>query len=132
MAGPERPPVGLPKTRLPGTEVDGHSGISIGHGQGVGAGFGGGTCDKSNVCNEGGEFDPEGALGGGPAGGGDHVGDQAGVAAELHAALLDVGAGDVEFVAGEAVGVFEDPDDFDVVFEGVAEDVGDDRRIVFS
>ncbi len=66
------------------------------------------------------------------SGGPDHFGYQGGVAAELHTPLLDVGAGNIEFVASKALGIFQDPDHFDVVLNATTEDVGYDRRIEFS
>jgi hypothetical protein len=50
----------------------------------------------------------------------------------LHAPLFNVGAGDIQLVAGQPLGVLEDSDHLDVVLQGVAEDVGDDGRIEFS
>ena len=113
-------------------EVDGHCGISVCHGEGVGSGPFGGTGNKSNVCNEWGELDPKGALWGGLSGGSDYLGYLGGVVAELHAPLFDVGAGDIELVPGESLGILEDLDHLDIVFDGIAENVGDDRRIEFS
>src|SRR6266481_9278430 len=46
------------KDGLSRAEVDGHCWIGICHRQGVGPGFFGGTGNKSNVCNKGGELDP--------------------------------------------------------------------------
>src|SRR4029077_11735962 len=117
---------------LSGAEVDGHRRVGVCHGQGVSAGFLGRPGDKSNGCNERRKFDPNGAFCGGLSRGTDYLGDAGGIAPELHAPLLDVGAGDIEFVADQAFGVLQDPDYLDVVLEGVAEDVGDDCRIIFS
>jgi len=54
------------------------------------------------------------------------------VAAELQAAFLHVGAGDIQFVASQSLGVLKDPNHLDVIFEGIAKDVSDDRCIEFS
>jgi len=61
-----------------------------------------------------------------------HLGNAGGVAAELHAPFLDVGTGDVQFVAGQPLCIIQDPDYLDIVLEGVAEDIGYDRRIESS
>ncbi len=92
--------------------------------------FLGGPGDKPNVRNQRRELDPKGSLGG-FSGGPDHLGYQSGVAPELHTSLLDVGAGNIEFVASKALGTLQDPDHFDVVLNGATEDVGYDRRIEF-
>ncbi len=57
----------------------------------------------------------------------DHLGEQIRVARKKDPAVPGVGAGDVELVGGDALGVFEHPDDFDIIFDGVAEHVGEDR-----
>ena len=62
----------------------------------------------------------------------DYLRNRCRIAAELQASLLDVGAGDVEFIGGDAGGVFQGVDDCGVVLQGVAEDVYDDLRIVIS
>ena len=46
--------------------------------------------------------------------------------AEGHAAGVDVGAGDVQLVGGDAFGLVEALDDRDVLAHRVAEDVDDD------
>jgi hypothetical protein len=71
-------------------------------------------------------------MGGHSPGGPDDLGYQGRVTPELHPPPLDVGAGDVQFIAGKARGVLEDPDHLDVVLKGITEDVGDDRRIEIS
>jgi len=71
-------------------------------------------------------------MGGGAAGGTDYLCYKSRIAAELHATFFDVGAGDVEFVGGDAFGVFEALDYLDVVIEAVAEDVDDEMGVVFS
>ncbi len=50
----------------------------------------------------------------------------------MTAPFLDIGAGDVELVACQPLGVLQDPNHLDVILESVAEDVGDDRRIEIS
>ena len=50
----------------------------------------------------------------------------------MHPPLLDVRARDIELVAGEPLGVLQNPDHLDVVLQTVAEDVGDHRRIESS
>ena len=56
----------------------------------------------------------------------DQILERAGIGAEGHAAGVDVGAGDVELVGGDAFGLVEPLDDGEVVADGVAEDVDDD------
>jgi hypothetical protein len=51
---------------------------------------------------------------------------RAGIGAEGHAAGVNIGAGDVELVGGDALGLIEPLDDRDVLADGVAEDVDDD------
>ena len=50
----------------------------------------------------------------------------------MHSASFDVGAGDVQLVRSQPFGVLQNADHFDIVFEGIAKDVGDDGRIEFS
>src|SRR5260370_42332745 len=54
------------------------------------------------------------------------------VGAELHPPLLDVWAGDVEFISGQTLGILKDPDHLHIVLKGIAEDVGNDCRIEIS
>ena len=49
------------------------------------------------------------------------------IAGKEDAAVLGIGTRDVELVGGDALGVFQHPDDFDVILDGVAEHVGEDR-----
>jgi hypothetical protein len=54
-----------------------------------------------------------------------------GIAAELQASLRRVGAGDVEFVGGDAFAVIENLDGAFVVFASVAEYVGNDDGVFY-
>ena len=49
---------------------------------------------------------------------------------EFGPAALDIGAGDVELIGGQAFGIFKNTNDFYVFSYGMAEDVGNDSRIV--
>src|SRR5580704_10362870 len=122
----------VPQVRLPAAGINCHGWISVCHCQGIGPGFLGSPGDKSNVCNEGGELDPEGTFGSGLPACAHNFRDAGGIATELHAPPLDVRAGDVQLIACQPVGVLQDADHLDIVLEGVAKDVGDDRRIEFS
>ncbi len=117
--------------RLSGAEIEGHCRISICHRQGISSGFFASPGDKSDVCNERGEFDPKGPasrLPGRPH----HLGDKGGVASELHTTPFHVGARDIQLVSGQPFGTFKDLNDLDIIFERIAEDVGDNGRIEFS
>ena len=122
----------VPQPGLARPVVDRHGRVGVCDGQGVGPRFFHCSGDKSNVCNKGGKLDPEGSLGRGLPGGPNHLCCQGGVAPELHSAPLHVRTGDVQLIPRQPLGVFEGADHLYIVFEGVAEDVGDDGRIEFS
>ena len=56
----------------------------------------------------------------------DEVLERAGIGAEGHSAGVNVGAGDVEFVGGDAFRIVETRDDLEIVADRVAENVDDD------
>src|SRR6266852_1119067 len=91
--------------------VNRHGRVGIGHGKCVRACVLSCPGNESNVRNQWRKLDPKRAPGGSLTGQCDNFRGQRGVAAELHTSLLNVGAGDIEFVGGEALGVLEDPDD---------------------
>jgi hypothetical protein len=122
----------VPEPRFACPVVDRHGRIGVGNRQGVCPGLFRSPGNKSNVCNKRRELDPEGPLRCGLPGGPNHLGCQGRVAAELHAPFLDVGTGDVQLISCQPLGVLQDADHLDIVFEGIAEDVGDDRRIKLS
>ena len=52
------------------------------------------------------------------------------VGGKLHSAMLGIRTRDVELIAGKPFGVFERPQHLYVVAGGIAEDIGEDRRLV--
>src|ERR1700752_3616315 len=59
----------------------------------------------------------------------DHFVETAGIAAKLDAAVLSIGAGDIELVGGNAFALVENLNSVFIVFAGVSEDIGDDDCI---
>ena len=111
-----------------GFDVDGEGDEGIDEGDGVGTGVGGDAGHLADAGDVGGELDHEGATGG-ALGAGDELVEERGVRAEDHAAMAGVGAAGVELVHGDAGGVVEGADDFKAIFDGEAEDVGDDDDV---
>ena len=95
--------------------------------QGVGAGFDGCPRHLADVGNVRRELHQQGAPLGSGARRLDSSRQLAGVRAEFQPPPLGIGAGDVQFIGRHALGVLEDAQDFDVVGEAIAEDVGEDR-----
>jgi len=108
-----------------GLWVDGHGQKGIGNADRIGPGAGGDPGHVGDGGYVGRELDDERA-------GGDFVGlankifERAGVGAEDHVIGVDVGAGDVQLVGGDAFGLVEPLDDRNVLAHRVTEDVDDD------
>src|SRR5580698_575513 len=113
---------------LPAVYVDTQCGVGVGDHESVGSGLFGGLRSKSNGVNIGRELYPERALRSGSCGG-YYRARECGVSTIFDPTSLHIGAGDVEFVGGEALGVFQGAEDLYVVGGAVAEDVGDDGGI---
>ncbi len=113
------------QARLAGFRIDGHGQEGIHQADRVGAGVGGDLGHVGDGGHVGRELDDERPRGGGP-GPADQVFERARIGAEGHAAGVDVGAGDVQLVGRDALGLVEPLDDPDVLAHRVAEDVDDD------
>jgi hypothetical protein len=128
MAGPESPAVTLAMRGLR-VGVDGHGDESIDQRDGVGARF---LRDAGHLCNAGHvgrklddqrpERDAFGAS--------HHFLEGVRIAAELQSAFGCVGAGNVQFVGGNAFAVVENLDGSFVVIAGIAEHVGQHNDIL--
>ena len=117
--------------RAPPVDVDGHADEGVDQRQSVGARPFGGTGHLGDVGHIGRELDEHRQSGGLTADPG-HLGQRLRVVAEDHPAFLDIGARDVEFVAGQTLGVFEDAKNLNVVVGFITEYVGKDSGIEFG
>ena len=113
-----------------GLDVDGEGDEGVDEGDGVGTGVGGDAGHLADAGDVGGELDHEGAAGC-SLGAGDELVEEGRVGAEDHAAVAGVGAAGVELVHSDAGGVVEGVDDFEAVFDGEAEDIGDDDDVLY-
>src|SRR6266852_7547123 len=117
--------------RLPRPVVDRHRGVGVCYREGIRTGSFCRAGYKSNICNQRRELHPERSLSG-PSGCPNDLRDHNGVTPKLHPSFLHIGAGDVQLVPGQPIGIFQDLDDLGVVLHGVAKYIGNDRRIKFS
>jgi len=118
-------------TGAAGFHVDGEGDEGVDERDDVGTGVGGDTGHLADAGDVGGELDHEGAMGC-ALGAGDELVEERGVCAEDHAAVAGVGAAGIELVHGDAGGVVEGADNFEAVFDGEAEDVGDDDDVLHA
>ena len=102
MAGPDSPPVPLARIGPAVLDVDGHGGEGVDHAQGVGPGLDGGAGRGGDVRDVGRELDDQDVLACTTLRTAAVIlADLHRVDAELDAAVLDVGAGDVQLHAAD-------------------------------
>ena len=114
---------------LAGVGVDGHGHESVDQRDRVSARFLRDVGHLRDAGHVGRQLDDQRPAGGALRGGNDLV-EGARIAAELQPALGGVGAGNVEFVGGDAFAVVENLDGSLVVVAGVAEDIGENHDVL--
>src|ERR1700733_12798255 len=114
--------------RLARLGVDGHGYEGIDQRDGIGAGF---LCDVRHLRDAGyvgRQLDDQGSLRDALRGGHQFV-EGARIVSELQSSVGGVGAGDVQFVGGDAFAVVQNFDGSFVVLAGVAKDVGKNHDV---
>ena len=128
--GAGKAPGGLSQTRAARLQIDRHAGPGISHRQRIGTRLSGSAGKRRDVGDVGRELHHQRPPDRRAPGGAHHLAGEVRVNAELHAALFHVGAGDVQLVGGQALGLLQLADDLHVLLHRVAEDVGDDGGVI--
>ena len=115
--------------RLTSVCIQTQCGVCVRNREGVGTSFLRRLGENFNPSNTWSELDPQRAACR-FAYGRDYGGGRGGVGAEFRPAPFDVGAGYVELISGEPLGVFQNPDDLHVIRNRVPENVCDYRGAV--
>ena len=126
IAGPDKTAESRAQARFPRLGIDRQRDERVHQRESVGAGLLGGFRQGFDPRDVGRKFHDQGPPSD-LAHRSHNLGKQTRVARKEDPTVLGVGTRDVELVGGDAFGIFEHADDFEIVFDGVAEHVGEYR-----
>src|SRR5207245_11179558 len=116
----------------PRAVIQRHCRVRIGHSQGIRPGLFRRSGNKPNICNQRGELDPQWTPGSYFPGRAYDLSQKGGVVTELHATSLYIWAGDIEFIGGQPLSVFQDAKDLAVGSNPVSKAGGEHGGLRFS